>query len=223
MKPKIKVAFVLFALLSILLSQAQTRKHEIGIIGGAGASFIRGEYMLQKLVEPPLFAFAGGISYQYNFNAFSLNTNILFERKGTKGKINYTNEQGEFGGKADFYLNYNYLTIPILAKISLGNKIKFTSSAGPSFSFLISWYHFLISFFIKGKLFSISRGKNILDCSTIGISFANLVNLLPHSNEDERFSIPFAMSLITSFLFLQKIIEYRFTPALIFSEEYLPK
>jgi len=82
---------------------------------------------------------AGGISFQYNFpKIFSIKTSISYDRKGLKGEtITFTDILGNVIGVYEQTQDFDYLTIPILARFSYGKRIKFFFNTGPYFSYLM--------------------------------------------------------------------------------------
>jgi hypothetical protein len=82
--------------------------------------------------------FSGGLSFEYSLEKnFSIRTNILYERKAALDSITFTDPVGNIIGAHLYGYNYDYLTIPILAKYSFGSINKFFVNTGPYFSYLM--------------------------------------------------------------------------------------
>ena len=82
--------------------------------------------------------FSGGLSFEYSLEKnFSIRTNILYERKAALDSITFTDNTGNIIGAYVSGYNYDYLTIPILAKYSFGSINKFFVYTGPYFSYLM--------------------------------------------------------------------------------------
>jgi hypothetical protein len=106
-----------------------------------------------------------GVFYQYNFNKiFSLKTAISYERKGSR--LESKSDQLPSG---DFIYNFDYLSLPVLFKVSSGQKIKFFANAGPCFSYLLNQ-----SLYLKpktGKTYKLSNETNSYKSYDLGILF----------------------------------------------------
>ena len=140
----------------------QSNTNDIGIEGGPGISIIHaktGMYSNSK------FSIGGvsGVFYQYNFNKiFSLKTAISYERKGTR--LESKSDQLPSG---DLIYNFDYLSLPVLFKVSSGQKIKFFANAGPCFSYLLNQ-----SLYVKpktGKTYKLGNETNNYKSYDIGI------------------------------------------------------
>jgi hypothetical protein len=85
----------------------------------------------------PMAAFSGGLFFQYNLNkTFALRADPGFERKGYFASYTYNIYQNNSTEKDR--ANFNYLTIPILIRASIGTKIRYFINAGPYIGFLLS-------------------------------------------------------------------------------------
>jgi hypothetical protein len=106
-----------------------------------------------------------GVYYQYNFNKiFSLKTAILYERKGSR--LESKSDQFPSG---DFIYHFDYLSFPLLFKVSLGQKIKVFANTGPCFSYLMNQ-----SFYFKpktGKTYKLDNETNNYKSYDLGILF----------------------------------------------------
>ena len=114
----------------------QTNKINIGLEIGPSLRSLRGnDYLKNNDIS---FGFSGGLTFQYNFTKLlSLRTNISFERKGLTKKIQATDELGKPIGEITIQSNFDYLTIPLLARFTFGKKIHFFVNAGPFMGYLL--------------------------------------------------------------------------------------
>jgi hypothetical protein len=128
------------ALLIICLSisvLAQDSKFELGVQGGPSITSIRylnGERKAFKSAA----AFSGGFFFQYNLNkTFSLRIDPSYEQKGYKIKNDFTDSQGNVTGEGKVRGNFDYITLPLLLRASVGNKVKYFVNAGPYMGLLL--------------------------------------------------------------------------------------
>lgn len=124
-------------LLSVSTSFSQSSRSTIGFEGGASFVTIYGnEYAEDK--GSGVFRFSGGFSYQYRVSdLFALRTNVFYERKGNRiylDDILLSGEPIELTGRN----YYDYLTVPLLCRVTFGKKIKFFANAGPYAGVLVS-------------------------------------------------------------------------------------
>ncbi|HOY40076.1 MAG TPA: porin family protein, partial [Bacteroidales bacterium] len=109
---------------------------DIGIEGSPSLIYLRG--LIDYNYEPSL-GFSGGISFQYNFpKIISIRTNVSFERKGAIRRITYTDIMGETISELVEHSNFNYITLPILIKASLGKHVKYFITAGAFGGYLLN-------------------------------------------------------------------------------------
>jgi len=117
---------------------AQQNKWDVGIVGGPGITALR---MKNWPLSPPspTIGFYIGFSGRYNFNEhFAIHTEFAFDRKGTSEKITFTDPSGNETGIGKAINQLNYLTLPILFRAAIGNKVKYFLQAGPYLSFLLN-------------------------------------------------------------------------------------
>ena len=137
-------ALVLFIvqLLYCTLATGQTNKFEVGFEGGPSLTYLRGNDNIKEYYTPNL-GYSGGITFQYNFpKIVSLRSGLSFERKGAQGEIELNPiQQGDpnlpSNNKITLEENFDYLVLPILARVSFVKKVKFLANLGPYFGFLI--------------------------------------------------------------------------------------
>ncbi len=119
----------------------QQNKFDIGLVGSPSMVFLRGNDIIKQYHKPTI-GFSGGLSFQYNFPKFiSIRTDIQFERKGSlaTGTIYYTDNTGNVidSEKWTDYFHFDYLTMPILVRATIGKKIKYFFNAGLFAGYLI--------------------------------------------------------------------------------------
>jgi hypothetical protein len=133
-----KVHLILIA--SIIFSTTvfgQSKQLNIGVEFGPSYTFLWNDDFISEQ-NHPTDAYVAGVTFQYNITRlFSLRSNIFYERKGTKSTANIRDNQGNFLGSFTVHNNLNYLTLPVLARLSLGNRMKFFINAGPYIGFLM--------------------------------------------------------------------------------------
>lgn len=129
---------LLVSLLTCVFSlNGQVRKFDIGFEGGPSFTTLRGNESLRDFYDSKI-EYSGGFIFQYNFpRLVSIRTNITYERKGAVGKIITTDAFGNQIDDTDADFDYDYLTLPVKARLTFGRKWNFFVNAGPYFGFLI--------------------------------------------------------------------------------------
>lgn len=130
---------LLIGLLLLLVGTAygQTSKFEVGIEAGPSIMTLRGNAYIDSLNKATTRP-SGGLSLQYNFSKnLSLRTNIAFERKGSEATGQELDANGDSIGVENAQVNYDYLTMPVLARATFGKKVKYFANAGPYFGYLL--------------------------------------------------------------------------------------
>ena len=98
---------------------------KIGLEFGPSITSVRGSLSSSELpngqqvelYNNQTFCFSGGLSFEYSLQKrFSIKTNILYERKVAFMDTTFTDITGNVILKYNPGHNYDYLTIPILAK-----------------------------------------------------------------------------------------------------------
>ena len=131
----------LFVLSLLLISSsdlsAQSGNMSIGFEAGPTYTFVRGNTIVEDL-ESPTYSFSAAGTYGIQFtNWLALHTALGFEKKGTKGDILFTNANGDQIGQSTYRSTFSYITLPVLARFSVGQKTKFYFNAGPYFGLLV--------------------------------------------------------------------------------------
>ena len=157
-----------YLLISVILfgtaefANGQSKTNDIGIEGGPGLSIIHAK---TGMYSHSRFSMGGlsGVFYQYNFNKiFSLKTAITYERKGTR--LENKSDQIPAG---DLIYHFDYLSLPLLFKVSAGQKIKFFANAGPCFSYLLNQSMYSKS--KNGKTYKLGNNPNTYKSYDLGI------------------------------------------------------
>jgi hypothetical protein len=127
--------FLFLVILGINHTYAQTGKLEVGIEGGINRSNISRERF--KSDSKSLIFVSGGVSFQYHFsNYFSLKTGLNYEARGFEYPITITYQNHvEYPW---FSTRFDFLTLPIMARLTLGEKVQFFLNAGIYFSTAIN-------------------------------------------------------------------------------------
>jgi hypothetical protein len=117
-------------------SYGQTNKIEIGIEGSPSLVFLRGNDVIDN-TQKPTIGVSCGLFFQYNINKFfSLRTNLAYERKGSRASGVATDIKGNYLGEITINTNFDYVTLPILARATYGKKIHLFVNSGPYIGYL---------------------------------------------------------------------------------------
>jgi hypothetical protein len=131
---KCSLFFVLFTLLG---GMAKAQSCDAGLELGPGVSTLRGNFWVESL-NAPRIGFTGGVFIQKNCSdLISFRTALLFERKGSSFTGPVTDEEGNSMGDMRTNFNFDYLTVPLLFRTTVGKKVRFFANAGPYFSYLL--------------------------------------------------------------------------------------
>ena len=118
-------------------ANGQANRFEIGSEGGPSLISLRGNDSLEDF-NAPAVGYSAAIAFQYNVSQLvSLRTSLAYERKGALLKINATDISGNPIVDMKAHLNFDYLILPILVRLNLGNKLKLFVNAGPYLGYLI--------------------------------------------------------------------------------------
>ncbi|MBW7468349.1 hypothetical protein ABID22_002688 [Pontibacter aydingkolensis] len=149
-----KLLFVfVFALASISFAQAQS----FGIRGGANISNLSGDLRDEDRFENKVGFHAGAtLNFGIAGDFFSIQPELLYSNKGFKNSdevyTTLTLQQRRREGK----VNYNYLDLPILAKIKAG---PLYFEAGPQASYLLSVNNETKTYDSNGTLITSTRDE----------------------------------------------------------------
>jgi hypothetical protein len=132
----IKVFFLSVCALAGLVCQAQEPGFLVGVEGGGGLSTLRGNQMLNNL--DPLLGYTGGLWAQYDFKRFfSLKTGAYYDLKGASDEVTMTDAAGNKLGTFKASQNFNYVSVPLLARLHFGKKVEFFINTGPYMGILL--------------------------------------------------------------------------------------
>lgn len=129
MKKRIFVAALAASLCISLI--AQKSYWEVGGTAAPGVGLFYGNSAIRSDTRPSL-TFAAGLSALYHFTPLlSLHGDLLYERKGAVSQIIYTTDQGDnfIGKKSALWIDY--ITLPLMARVTVGHKVKLTAEVGP--------------------------------------------------------------------------------------------
>jgi len=126
-----KINTIIILLFITTQTFAQQNKFEIGINGGANLSTMRGSSTYDFSYKPGA---TFSLMFQYNASKmFSIHSNISYENKGTY----ITFPDSEWSGSSKSTFEFQYITIPVLARLNFGTKAKFFINAGPYIGYLL--------------------------------------------------------------------------------------
>ncbi len=137
-----KLLFSLFlALIGVQLSQAQVLdKWYVGIGTGLVSAKLEdpeGNFMYDRKA-----GFQGTFRVEYYpFKVLGFATDIGFVQKGGKSEFALYNTAGDSIGSVDGKVKLNYMQIPILLKLRVGNKVRFSATGGFYTAFLQAAYN----------------------------------------------------------------------------------
>ena len=135
-----KLTTILLAIIMLFCSETslgQTNKFDIGLEKGPSLTSLRGNDYVEDFNDPTI-GFSSGLTFQYNFpKLISIRTNVAYERKGAFSKFQFTDIAGNPIREITLYTNFYYLTMPLLIRLTFGNKIRFFVNIGPYFGYLI--------------------------------------------------------------------------------------
>ena len=168
--------------------------HTIGIQLGAGTTLWsnpgNGNGKNKIVVATPI----AGINYQYNISEkIGLNPGLYFQQATIATKIIFTDEMGNILSEGGQYERNEQFTLPILAKLSLGQKTKFFIQAGPSLSLV-----FRQSVYFKGPYAELGNSTTATSTSKFRTGFTAGLGM----------NTPIGENLILSFEFRDNISEF---------------
>jgi hypothetical protein len=137
-----KITMLVWALLTIssTVSLAQNSGLTIGIDGGPNRSKLWGNDFVEKSgYLKRAVNFSTGVSLEYKFtDLMSLRSGIGFERKGLTYQVQHMDEWGNQSELISGRSNFDYLVLPLMARVTLGSKPIFFVNAGPYLGFLLN-------------------------------------------------------------------------------------
>ena len=159
---------------------AQQNKYQIGIEGGPSLTTLRGNDTQDFTYTS---SYSVGFALQYNITKlFSIHSNISYEKKGTE----LIHPTGSPESPYILKFNFDYLTVPILARLSFGTKAKFFVNAGPYFGHLFepTWEDNSFDFgLVTGLGGQIDLNKNLI----LSLELRNNLGLSPITAPHKEF------------------------------------
>jgi hypothetical protein len=132
-----KTCSLFFVLFTLLGGIAKAQSCDAGLELGPGVSTLRGNFWVESMHAPQI-GFSGGVFIQKNVsNLISFRAALLYERKGSSFTAPLTDDQGNSLGDMKTNFNFDYLTVPVLFRTTVGKKVRFFANAGPYFSYLL--------------------------------------------------------------------------------------
>ena len=127
---------IIFLMLGECTVQGQSKSLELGIEGGPSLTSIRGNILTDELES--IISYSIGPTVQFNFSErFALRTGCSLERNGSAGYLMAVDVNGNVIGKTKLHEDFDYMTFPLLARVSFGTKVKFVVNAGPFLGYLL--------------------------------------------------------------------------------------
>lgn len=119
------------------LVHGQENKFETGIEAGPGIGRLWGNDIIDDNMDSRITV-SSGLYFQMNMKSrFSLRSGLLYERKGSSRRGNLTDDLGNNLGPYIYSGNFDYLTLPFLARLNFGKRVLFFVNVGPYFSYLL--------------------------------------------------------------------------------------
>ena len=112
---------IIFLMLGECTVQGQSKSLELGIEGGPSLTSIRGNILTDELES--IISYSIGPTVQFNFSErFALRTGCSLERNGSAGYLMAVDVNGNVIGKTKLHEDFDYLTFPLLARVSFGRR-----------------------------------------------------------------------------------------------------
>jgi opacity protein-like surface antigen len=138
MKKRTFINIILLLFIFIHKTEAQTSKVILSIEASPNVRFLSGNSNSTQLNKPAI-GFYSGITAQFPLkNDWSIVTGIGFERKGGVIKTEWTDFNANPIGIYNTYVNHDYLVIPVLFRLSFGDKINYYINGGLYYGYLLA-------------------------------------------------------------------------------------
>ena len=174
-----KSRFTFFVTLYLISLTAAGQVVDIDLLWGPNLVWLRSDFKEIGYESKITITKGLGVSYYFN-NRLSASLKFLIEDKGAKGDwfYEYPNEPPSEQKPINFVLSYDYLSFPITARYSVGDKIKLMAEAGVYVSHLVRATGYIIS--LEGRPtitedYTRDENQNRTD---IGLSFGSTL-LIP--------------------------------------------
>lgn len=129
-----KIQITLLAFTFLVNPSWGQRKFNIGIEGGLGTTKLYGTNFGDSKMGMEL-----GMNCTLPFNEKAgLKTGLYYQNKGSQNEFIFYAENGDEIGRSNEVFNLNYITLPALATLQLGTKLRYHFGLGPYLSYLIS-------------------------------------------------------------------------------------
>lgn len=116
----------------------QNEKFSVGIEAGPNMGVLYGNEAINGNSQLGL-GFSAGAAFQYNFpKLFSIRTKLAFESKVATQDVTFYGQNGSIFFEGKSISEFNYITLPIMARITLGNRLKFFGDFGGFIGVLIN-------------------------------------------------------------------------------------
>lgn len=128
-----KTYFACILLIICTLNLSAQSKFSVGIEGGGGVSF-----KSPNIIYSPHSCYNLGANFNYALTeSFSVQTGLSYEDKRTRNEFLISDSLGNPLYDYNIVSSSDYLSIPLMVRKSLGQKVKFMMSAGLNFGFLL--------------------------------------------------------------------------------------
>jgi hypothetical protein len=169
-------------LLALIFTSSIYSQIKIGLNAGATYSKLYGKNVYDS---PGYKGFLIGASFEYYLNeSLSLKTNLNYERKSFGDSFPFTDNRGMLIGQIKVTTNFDYLTIPIMAKYEFGNSKKFFVNGGPFLGFLLSTKNKG-----KSKVLNLNSSTNIEGLKKINVGLSFGIGMKVYSNDKSDLNI----------------------------------
>lgn len=129
---------ITFFSISSTFVNAQDSRWRVGFSFGSSQSELVGSPLIERFFEP-IQTFSPALSVQYIFNDnFSLLTEARFERKGMTADQDLFGETGNLAGFSSQTYHFDYLVVPMLLRLSTGDKWQLFGNIGPYVAYLMN-------------------------------------------------------------------------------------
>lgn len=137
MKKHLALSFISISFSLVCMSQKNTT--EFGVSGGVNINSAYGESVSNDH-KSSMAGFSAGVKFKYyTSDHFGIKALLLYDQNGWAYRsLTFTSSMGNDLGKGDAIFKLNYLTVPVLAEYSFGNKVKFKAGAGGFFGLLLN-------------------------------------------------------------------------------------
>jgi len=131
-----KISLIVILSSLTIVSFGQSNILDIGVEGGLSSASLRGNDYINKYHSSRI-GYSGGLFVQYNLKkTISFRSGCYYELKGSSLEYQVIDYNGQQIGAIQGKENFDYLTIPLLIRATLGKKIHYFFNVGPYYSLL---------------------------------------------------------------------------------------